>query len=213
MALDACTFTSGSFFYKHEWAASLIPPEYVPYNVAGNVGEQQFLMEDCAAAEVGNQTFVSHVKILFFAIQVHPPAGTDSGSANYYLLDLVASNTTVVQQLREGGIDAKLGTFRQAGPYLEVDAGPSGALNFTAWHSQDSPENDTYGQRFHWKAGERHCWMDELRVLVKAATTEATLVGQTGPPAIATGPAHSVVGVGSAGSDQDTISPPACEGT
>jgi hypothetical protein len=211
-AASACTFRSGVFVHKHEWAAPFVPPQFRQKNTGGlgNTGQNNLNALDCRGIAIGNQTFYDDVRLAYYVVYVEAPEDRRGPDADFYLLDLLTDQPRLVEQLSAAGLSAELATFEFDEDHLSIEA-PSFQAGTSGLARIDQVDNGTFHSRLHWAVGDRGCWVDFDETVKILIETVPTLEGERGHPMAIAGPANESTGLGIQGTEDSRLSPPSCK--
>lgn len=208
---SACGFRDNAFFFKHEWAEGILPPEYRPINYqAGNVGSVSIQVHRCAGLAIGNESFVADRHVGVFGVPVEPPAEVRGADTNVYLFSLLLDDEPFARQVGAAGVPVQLATFTLDESRYEVAGPPAFVAEVTETIGQSQVANYTIGLRLHWKEPGRLCWLDAENRVETSVLTQATLEAKDGPILALSGPAHRLVGLGTHGTVSGHFGAPAC---
>lgn len=198
--VSECAFRDDAFFFKHEWADGVLPPEYRPFNYqAGNVGSLAVQVRDCPGMSIGNSTFLAAARIAMFAVPVEAPADIAGPGTNAYLFNFLTDSQALVSEMAFDNFPVLLADFREDPRSVSITAGHLFDATVSDLSSQEQVDNFTSTLRMHWKAGNQHCWIDVDHRVINGLLTENTLVARAGDIATLAGPARTLAGVGTRG--------------
>lgn len=209
LAFSDCAYSENVFFFKHEWAAGLLPDGYRPDNYqGGNVGTVFMTLFRCAALSIGNETFVADRHVALFAVAVNPPDAVDAPGPDAYVLDVLVDDETLAQDLAGSSIPTRLATFDWTSN-IRVTAGDSFAAEVMPVGPRPESSNYTNVLRYHWKAG-GPCFVDSSFAVEADIEAEAIFEATAGSPAQLAGPAGRLVGLGADGQANGLLAAPVC---
>lgn len=207
-----CDVRAATLAYKHEWAAGLVPSEYTQVNtIAGGVGQGALQLMGCNGLAVGNQTFLGAGQLAYFGVHVRPPRDVDGAGFHVYLLDLIASDARLADEMASVGIPASFGEAVIEGPEWAVSA-PGFAVSGSEPRQTPSTMNLTSVGRLHWKTEAGRCWMPIEVVSDKLSETSVVVEGLEGSPEAISGGVGRLTGLGNIQQGSGSFGRPACVG-
>jgi len=214
-AWSNCEYRSTSAVHHHEWATELIPAEYRQINLAANLGHVAVKFLSCSGIAIGNQTFLPHVHWGYFGVLVDPPQGAEAPWASVYLLDFLTDNPMLAQEMVKTGAPTRIASFSLAeGSYHIMGNGTESAFELAVsdLHVDQAPANSTDQVRLHWRDSSLRCWTDLQKVYEKTADTKLQFEGKAGRPETVSGPARTLAGLGTHGTESGQLAAPTCIG-
>jgi len=212
MAFSACAFRGGVMSHRIEWAAPLLPAGYRQVNQFGatNLGESSLLLLHCKGVAGGNSTYVADATFGYYGILVAPPADRQGTGGNFYVLDFLAAEPTLLQSLQAAAAPALAAAIVLGDGSESVDAGSAFQAQVDGAAASPDETNDTFQSRLHWVAGGLACWADLTEYARGHEQWPAVLSGQSGPPYVVSGPGHRLAGLVGHGDEDAQLSPPVC---
>lgn len=205
-----CRHRATAIFYRHEWAADLVPEEYRPINTPGDLGQFRLILLACSAVSIGNQTFLPNVLVAWLGILVEAPAEVQAVGGNLFLLDIVSNSTSLSDQLAMAGAPSSLGKHSLQVDSYEVQSEEGLGLRVDEPQRLPLGGNETGASRLHWKSGDAHCWFDVTSLREFEEETRSIFSGLSGHAEQLVGPAGKGVGTGTVAVESGYMGPRMC---
>ncbi|HUR61666.1 MAG TPA: hypothetical protein VM286_04810 [Candidatus Thermoplasmatota archaeon] len=183
-----------------------LPDGYRPDPVAGNLELAHFSIFLCDTGVVDSLEVLHDIRYATLTAPAKVPADVQSHDPNrgdFYLLELIAANQSMVSLFQKAGFHARLGTVEGAvtGQTLQYHVATQDDVlyDFIGAGETSPPQgNAITGGRWHQSDGTRHAWLNETFYEI------LTFVGTIGPLTIHGGMVGAVADYGAGSQTTET---------